>query len=153
MFYYRFKGPQAEALLNYLTPRDIGKLKPMTRLFVVFTSDIGTVDDEAVLLRIADDEFLLSSGGCEPLTYLSDALEKYPDVRMSYNDTISFNIKRPRRFEAMKNLVAEEDHHRLDSLGDMCLCPTRLRFGGDIWVVRTRIGMEMWGSPSTIARA
>ncbi|ULH11492.1 hypothetical protein MF265_01460 [Serratia marcescens] len=153
MFYYRLSGPQAEALLNYLTPRDVRKLKPMNCMFVVFTSDIGTVDDEAVLLRISDDEFLLSSGGCKPLTYLSDALERYPDVRITYNDIISFNIKGPRRFEAMKELVVEEEQHSLDSLSDMCLCHTLFRFGGDIWIVRTKIGMEMWGSPDTIVRA
>ncbi|HGB5819984.1 TPA: hypothetical protein ACIVUJ_004810, partial [Salmonella enterica subsp. enterica serovar Thompson] len=153
MFYYRLRGPQAEALLNYLTPRDVRKLKPLKSMFVVFTNEMGTVDDEAVLLRTSDNEFLLSSGGCKPLTYLSNALEIYSDVRITYNDTISFNIKGPRRLEAMKELILEEEQHRLDSLSDMSLCRTRFRSGGDVWIVRTKIGMEMWGSSETIARA
>ena len=153
MFYYRFKGPQAEKLLNYLTPRDIGKLKPMECMFVVLTNEIGAVDDEAVLLRISEDEFLLSSGGCKPLTYLSIALETYCDVNVSYNDTISFNIKGPQRFNAIKELIINDDQHRLDALKDMSLCHARLKSGEKVLIVRTNIGMEMWGSSDAIALA
>jgi len=60
MDYIRIKGKDAEKILDFLTPKDISKVKIGFATFVIFTTKNATVDDEGVLLRLADDEFLVS---------------------------------------------------------------------------------------------
>lgn len=150
MAYFHIKGNQAIDVLNYLTPRNINKLKCNAAMFVIFTNPYGTVDDEGVLLRIADDEFIVSCGGCKPLSYLDEAIKKFPDVQVCLSDTVSLNIKGPKRMEAMLQLVHATDRENIRHLRDFDLCCVRCVNKEDVWVLKTKIGMEMWGKPETI---
>jgi len=153
MAYFHIKGPQSAALLNYLTPRDIHKLMIHEAMFVVFTNAHGTVDDEGVLLRLDDDEFLVSCGGCKPLTYLAEAMDLFPDAEVSLSDMVSFNIKGPKRLEAMLLLIDEAYRPGVQSLCEFKLRQVLLLNQKKVWVLRTKIGMEMWGPADAIEEA
>jgi len=68
MHYLRLHGPDAAAVLNMLTPRNIYKLPPGRAMFTLFTTPTGTVDEEAIVLRTGDEEYLVSCG-CGTLRY------------------------------------------------------------------------------------
>ena len=157
MTYLHFKGPDAAHVLNKMTPRNIHALKPDHAMFVIFTTPLGTVDDEAIVLRLAEDEFLVSCGGCKPssnpLSFLHQAIRQCPNVIVNLPDIISFNIKGPKRVEAMMNLVCATDKNKILFLSEFQLCQANLLNGAPVWVVKTKIGMEMWGELSAISLA
>jgi aminomethyltransferase len=59
MVKYRIAGPGAEAFLNRLTLRDVGKLKPGRVHYTAWCNDEGHVLDDGTLFRLADDRFRL----------------------------------------------------------------------------------------------
>src|SRR4051812_39619501 len=59
MVKYRIAGPGAEAFLNRLTLRDVGKLKPGRVHYTAWCNDEGHVLDDGALFRLADDHFRL----------------------------------------------------------------------------------------------
>jgi aminomethyltransferase len=147
MYYLRLRGPDAVLVLDALTPKDMTRLVVGRATFVLFTTPDGTVDTEAVALRVASDEYLLSIGGStkEP-KWLREAVCAYPNVSVSEADIISFNIKGPGRFAAMRELVRVDDRPALDRLRPFDACPARTPAGRAVWILRTLIGMEMWAS-------
>ena len=60
MLYLRFSGPQAAAALDWLTPRDVSRLPVGQGMFVLFTNVGGGIDEEAIVLRTAQQEYLQS---------------------------------------------------------------------------------------------
>jgi aminomethyltransferase len=145
MYYLRLRGPDAVLVLDVLTPKDMTRLAVGRATFALFTTPEGTVDTEAVVLRIANDEYLLSIGGStrEP-KWLREAVCAYPGVSVSEADVISFNIKGPGRLTAMRQLVRPDDRPALDRLRPFDACPARTPAGRLVWILRTLIGMEMW---------
>ena len=57
---YRFKGPDAEAMLNRLVTRDVTKHKVNTVQYNVWCTDEGRIIDDGTLFRLSDDEFMLT---------------------------------------------------------------------------------------------
>ena len=145
MRYLRLRGPDAVRVLDALTPKDMTRLAVGRATFVLFTTPDGTVDTEAVALRVVSDEYLLSIGGStrDP-RWLREAMCAYPDASVSEADMISFNIKGPGRFAAMHELVRADDRPALDRLAPFDACRARTPTGRQVWVLRTLIGMEMW---------
>jgi glycine cleavage system aminomethyltransferase T len=145
MYYLRLQGPDAVWVLDALTPKDMTRLAVGRATFVLFTTPDGTVDTEAVALRIASEEYLLSIGGStrEP-KWLREAVCAYPDVSVSEADVISFNIKGPGQLAAMQELVRADDRPALDRLRPFDACPARTPACRPVWILRTLIGMEMW---------
>jgi len=155
MTYYRLRGRDAVAIMNYLTPRDVSRVKVGTSFFVIFTSPTGTVDDEAVAMRVAEDEFLFSCGGCKQLTFAKEALRKFPDAEMTVSDMVSFNLKGPERLKSMLTLVCSEDRNKVQALAECTFTRVRPRWEAkeNVWVMRSKIGYEMWGNPRVITNA
>lgn len=157
MTYLQIKGPDAKHLLNQLTPRNIERFKPGQAKFVIFTTPMGTVDDDGMILKISEDEFLLSCGGSKApektLSFLPQVLKKFSNVTISSPDIISFNIKGPKRIEAMKHLIIDSDQFKISSLLEFQFCQATLLNGDDVWIVKTKIGIEMWGKVQTIGWA
>ncbi|KAB8161723.1 aminomethyl transferase family protein [Streptomyces sp. 3MP-14] len=154
MYYFSVAGPHAADLLNLLTPRSVDLLEVGQASFVIFTTPEGTVDTEGVVLRVADETFHLSVGGdTRPPTWLHDAIERFPDTRVEEADLSSFNLKGPRRLAAMTELLADEFAGPLARLGRFRGLPVRTRGGADAWVVRTVIGVELWGSAEVMNEA
>jgi len=151
MYYLSVSGPHAVDVLNLLTPRRIHLLEVGQAAFVIFTTPEGTVDTEGVVLRDGEDSFKVSVGGdTRPPTWLHDAIHTYPDATAEEARLSSFNIKGPKRAQAMAGLVADEFAARLDTLAPFRGLRVRTRWGADAWIVRTVIGFEMWGSPEVI---
>jgi len=59
MVKYRIEGREAEAFLNRLTLRDVGKLKPGRVHYTAWCDDEGHVLDDGTLFRLAADRFRL----------------------------------------------------------------------------------------------
>jgi len=57
---YEFIGPDAEALMDLLTPRDITKVRPGRCAYVFITDDDGKILSDPVMVRVAKDHFWLS---------------------------------------------------------------------------------------------
>lgn len=157
MTYLNIKGPDSANILSKLTPRNIHQLKPGHARFVIFTTTMGTVDDDAMILRISEDEFLLSCGGSklpeQTLSYLPQVLIEFPNAVISSPDMVSFNIKGRKRISAMMHLLQDSDKHKALSLMNFQFCQANLLNGDTVFVVKTKIGMEMWGKVETLCWA
>jgi aminomethyltransferase len=157
MTYLSIKGPDSVNILNKLTPRNIYQLKPGQAKFIIFTTTIGAVDDDAMILRISDDEFLLSCGGSklpqQALSYLPQVLHEFPNAIISSPDMVSFNIKGPARIAAMLHLVQDTDKHKVVSLSDFEFCQVKTLNGNNVWILKTKIGIEMWANVNTLSWA
>lgn len=152
MHYLRVRGPEAVALLNFLTPRDVGRLPPGRAMFVLFTTPAGTVDEEAIVVRTGVEEFLVSCGGGKPMSWLPDALRSFSRVSIEQPDLVSFNLKGPQRMQAMQSLVSGDDHARVAALRPFDSCAARVADGETVRIVRTTVGYEMWGPVQVIRR-
>ena len=58
---YRIEGKDAEALLNRVTLRDVGKLKPGRVHYTAWCDDAGFVLDDGTLFRLSPTRFRLCS--------------------------------------------------------------------------------------------
>jgi len=152
MLYLRISGPDAAAVLNMLTPRNVRKLAQGCAMFVLFTTPAGTVDEEAIVLRTGREEYLVSCGGGKTPACLQDALESHPRASVENSDFVSFNLKGPKRMAAMQTLVRREDRSRVAVLQPFEACDIQTPDGKAIWVLRTVVGVEMWGRAPVIRK-
>jgi aminomethyltransferase len=152
MHYLRLSGPDAAAVLNMLTPRNVHGLAPGRAMFTLFTTAVGTVDEEAIVLRTGDEDYLVSCGGGKPLSWLPEALKTYSQATVEHSGIVSFNIKGPKRVEAMQALVHADDSGKLLSLQPFQACCSRTTDGDPVWILRTVVGVEMWGHAPVIRR-
>jgi len=152
MLYLRINGPDAAGVLNMLTPRDVHKLEPGCAMFALFTTPAGTVDEEAIVLRTGHEEYLVSCGGGKTLSYLPDALKSHPRACVEHSDFVSFNLKGPKRIAAMQALVHKKHRSRVASLRPFQACHVQTLDGDTIWVLRTLVGVEMWGHAPVIRK-
>jgi len=152
MLYLRLSGPDAASALNMLTPRNVHGLASGRAMFTLFTTPDGTIDDEAIVVRTGDQEYLVSCGGGKPLSCLPDALKTYSRVTVDHPNIVSFNIKGPRRMEAMQSLVHTDDRAKLSCTQTFQACRSRTPDGDPVWIVRTVVGIEMWGEAPVIRR-
>lgn len=70
----RVRGPGAVACLERLLPRRVGDMAPGTSRFSVVLSRFGRITDEALVLRLSDDELWLSHGCGQALRQLRAAV-------------------------------------------------------------------------------
>ena len=150
MMYLEVSGNQAAEVLNFLTPRDIHSLRVGRAMFTLFTSPTGGIDEEALILRTADQSFLVSCGGGSAPSYLHEALELFPDATVRASDIVSFNIKGPERIKVMESLIDEAYRPAILKLKPFTSTRCKTLGGAEVHVVRTIIGMEMWGLPDAI---
>lgn len=61
LYKYRIRGRDAERYLSGLLTRDIRKCRPGQAQYTVWCDDDGWVLEDGVILRLADDEFLLTT--------------------------------------------------------------------------------------------
>jgi aminomethyltransferase len=153
MLYLRVRGPDAAAVLDALTPRNMASLAVGRATFTLFTTPQGTVDEEAMVLRTADEEFLVSCGGGNPPRGLADALAEYPSAEIEEADIVSFNIKGPGGRSAMQALVRSEFHSEIASLQPFRTLDARTPAGDAVRILKTIVGIEMWGTPIVIRQA
>jgi len=74
----------------------------------------------------------------------------FPNASVTEDDVVSFNIKGPKRFETMRRLISEKDQAKMDKLEQFNFCELTTVSGDKVYVARTIIGMEMWGSSDAL---
>ncbi len=56
---YRIKGPDSGAFLDHLLTRPVSEARSMRGIYVVFCNEDGSLMDDAILYKYADDDYLL----------------------------------------------------------------------------------------------
>jgi len=54
------KGPDAERFVDYVVTRDVTRIEPMRGKYVILCDEKGRIQNDPVLLRLAEDEFWFS---------------------------------------------------------------------------------------------
>lgn len=151
MCYLEVSGSDAGALLDALSPRRVSDLPLGSARFVLFTTPAGTVDEEAVVVRTGPEEFLLSCGGGKEPGWLRRTAEFFTEVRILPSEVFSFNIKGPKRLQAVQSLVDDADRRVIADLRNFQSCQVRTLVGGQARVLRSVIGYEVWTSAEVLA--
>lgn len=154
MYYCGLRGPDAVRVLDALTPRRVSALGVGHGAFAIFTTPDGTVDTEGVIVRDGEESFRISIGGdTRPPNWLHDAVYRFPRVTVAEPDLSSFNLKGPGRDRAMLELISAESVPRVLGLAPFRGTRVTTRWGAEAWVLRTVIGVEMWGTADVMHEA
>lgn len=142
LYKYRIYGKDAEKYLAGVLTRDIRKCRPGQAHYTAWSDDDGWVIEDGVILRLSDDEFLLTAA--EPnLAYLqgltsgmSVAIE---DVSDEYG---ALALQGPYSREILKQLAPEMEgigyfHLTPAKIGNAAVTISRTGYTGDL-------GYEIW---------
>ena len=77
---YRIRGKDAGPLLDYLTTRAMSALPPMRATYAIWCNPDGMLNDDAMLLKLADDDFLLFAAEVDHTDYLAELADRFADV-------------------------------------------------------------------------
>jgi aminomethyltransferase len=143
LFKYRFSGPGAEAYLASVLARDPRVLKPGEAQYAIWCDDRGFIVEDGVLLRHADDEFVLTAA--EPnLAWFSDLVRPRDQVTIEdvSDDWAVLSIQGPRSQRVLGALdkgVAQLGYfeHREAKIGKAKARVSRTGYTGDL-------GYEVW---------
>jgi aminomethyltransferase len=143
LFKYRFSGPGAERYLAGVLARDPRSLKPGDAQYAVWCDDRGFLVEDGVLLRHADDEFLLTAA--EPnLAYFADLVGPRDDVRIEdvSDDWAVLSLQGPRSRSLLAGLDKGIEklgyfEHRKARIDGHRVHVSRTGFTGDL-------GYEVW---------
>ena len=142
LFKYRIVGPDAERFLSGVMARDIRTCRPGRAQYTIWCDDDGYVIEDGVVLRLSEDEFVLTAA--EPnLAYLSSLTGRLrveiTDVSL---DHAALAVQGPRSRQVLSALMPE-----VDDLPYFHLTPAKLA-GVPVTVSRTGytgdLGFELW---------
>ena len=151
MQFVKVQGEGAGALLDIASPRIISDLKINSCRFTFFTNPSGTIDDEAVIIRTAPNEFIMSCGsGRIPSGLLKLPNAQIPPVSVEEVDLSILIIFGPQKLEVLNSLIIEEHRDDIIKLKEFDSCLVNLVIAGSVRIVRTLIGYEIWADSSTI---
>jgi len=77
---YRITGTDAGPLLDYMTTRSMSQLAPMRATYGLWCNADGMVNDDSMLFKLADDDFLLMAAEVDHLDYISDLATRFVDA-------------------------------------------------------------------------
>jgi aminomethyltransferase len=80
---YRITGGDAGALLDYMTTRAMSRLPEMRATYAIWCNEDGMLNDDAMLFKLADDDYLLMAAEVEHLDYLGELATKFADVTVA----------------------------------------------------------------------
>jgi aminomethyltransferase len=143
LFKYRFSGPGAERYLAGVMARDPRPLKPGEAQYAVWCDDHGYVVEDGVLLRHAEDEFILTAA--EPnLAYFADLVGPRDEVVIEdvSDDWAVLSLQGPRSRGLLAGLDAGIGklgyfEHRKAKIDGRRVHVSRTGFTGDL-------GYEVW---------
>jgi len=105
----RVKGPDAEALTNYVVTRDVSGMDPMDGKYVILCNEAGGVLNDPVLLRPAEDEFWFSISDSTLMQWLQGVNVGMDfDVEIDEIDVAPMQIQGPLSEDVMIDVVGEE---------------------------------------------
>ncbi len=105
----RVKGPDAEALTNYVVTRDVTSMDPMDGKYVILCNEDGGVLNDPVLLRPEEDEFWFSISDSTLMLWLQGvAVDSEFDVEIDEIDVAPMQIQGPLAEDVMVDVVGDE---------------------------------------------
>ncbi|MES3517726.1 MAG: aminomethyl transferase family protein [Natronomonas sp.] len=107
----RVKGPDAEALTNYVITRDATEIEPMSGKYVILCNEDGGILNDPVLLRPDEDEFWFSISDSTLMQWLQGVnVGKDFDVEIDEIDVSPMQIQGPKSVDVMQDLIGDEVH-------------------------------------------
>lgn len=102
-------GPDAEAFMQLLTPRDITTIEPGRCAYVFLTNQDGGVLNDPVILRIAEDRFWLSTADSDMYLWAKgvSAFSGH-EVEIATPHVYPMQLQGPRSAEIMVDVFGEE---------------------------------------------
>ena len=102
-------GPDAEAFMQLLTPRDITTIEPGRCAYVFLTNQDGGVLNDPVMLRIAEDRFWLSTADSDMYLW-AKGVSAFPghEVEITTPHVYPMQLQGPRSAEIMVDVFGEE---------------------------------------------
>jgi len=105
----RVKGPDAEALTDYVITRDATEIEPMRGRYVILCNEDGGILNDPVLLRPAADEFWFSISDSTLMQWIQGINVGMDfDVEIDEIDVAPMQIQGPLSEDVMIDVVGEE---------------------------------------------
>ncbi|WP_090378651.1 aminomethyltransferase family protein [Natronobacterium texcoconense] len=105
----RVKGPDAEALTNYVITRDATEIEPMHGKYVILCNEDGGILNDPVLLRPGENEFWFSISDSTLMQWLQGInVGQNFDVEIDEIDVAPMQIQGPKSVDVMVEIVGEE---------------------------------------------
>ena len=95
------RGPDASAVLNHLTTRDMQSIAPGESAYLCVLTDQGAIADDAIVSNNGDDEWMIvhGSGGTMPLLEESAAGK---DVKLQFTDDLhNISVQGPKSVDIL----------------------------------------------------
>ena len=90
-------GPDALQFMELLTPRDLSNCPPHRCLYIILSDEDGGTVNDAVLMRLADDQFWLSPGDGDVLLWAQGvAVHSGLDVKIIEADVCPLQLQGPK---------------------------------------------------------
>ena len=161
-------GPDAAALVDRLTPRDVTKVAPGKCRYIIVTSQEGGIVNDPIMLRLAADRYWLSCSDSDLLLWVKGiAVYAGMDVRIHEPDVSPVQIQGPKSKAVIESLfgteIADLAYYTLaeTALDHIPLVVTRTgwsgEFGYEVFLRDRRYSDELWdrileaGKPHGIA--
>lgn len=142
LFKYRIRGRDAEKYLSGLLTRDIRKCRPGQAQYTVWCNDDGWVLEDGVILRLSDDEFLLTTARAN-MAYFSDQAEGLSvEIEDESARIGALAVQGPYAREVLSQIAPEMTdigffHVTPAKIGDASVVISRTGYTGDL-------GYEVW---------
>jgi len=105
----RVKGPDAEALTDYVITRDATEIDVMKGKYVILCNESGGILNDPVLLRPAEDEFWFSISDSTLMQWIQGVNTGHDfDVEIDEIDVAPMQIQGPKSVNVMVDVVGEE---------------------------------------------
>jgi aminomethyltransferase len=159
LYKYRITGSDAERFLAGVLARDIRKCRPGQAHYTLWCDNDGYVVEDGVILRISDDEFLLTAA--EPnMAYLQDLVgPKSVEIEDVSDEIGALALQGPYALEILKQLAPEVEgigyfHLTQAKIGNAAVTISRTGYTGDlgyeIWVDRDD-ALDVWDALFEVA--
>jgi len=142
LYKYRITGADAERFLSGVLARNIRKCQPGQAQYTIWCDDNGYLVEDGVVLRLASNDFLLTSA--EPNLAYFQNLIGYGRVAVEEvtEDVATLAVQGPRSRRVLAQLAPEVEalkyfHHAESKIGDAGVTISRTGFTGDL-------GFEIW---------
>ncbi len=142
LYKYRIEGKDAERFLSGLLARDIRKCRPGQAHYTLWCDDDGYVDEDGVILRQSDNEFLLTVARPN-LAHLQNLSGGYSLEIEDVSDEVgALAVQGPFAREVLKQLAPE-----MEGIGYFHLTPAKIG-NAPVTISRTGytgdLGYEIW---------
>ena len=137
LYKYRIVGPDAERFLGGVLTRDIRTCRPGQAQYTIWCDDRGFVNEDGVVFRHGDDDFLLTAA--EPnLSYFQNLIgRERVEISDVTDDYAMLAVQGPSSRTILAQLAPEVDRlgffdHTPAKLGDVPVTISRTGFTGDL---------------------